>query len=184
MVGAMSETATVITPEVKNDRGPAAGVTWDLGDLYAGPDDPRLEADLASALDASQRFAARFRTRVAGLDAAELAAAIDELESFEEPAYRAAAFAQLLFAADTSAPRHGALLQRVQERGTEIRNAVVFFELEWVAIDDARAAAQPIELHDHVVELVAAAKARRSRWAAPAAPRGRRARRGQPAGAA
>ena len=123
MVGAMSEAAPATTPEATNDRGPAAGVTWDLGDLYAGPDDPRLEADLAGALDAAQRFAERHRSRVAGLDAAELAAAIDELEAFEEPAYRAAAFAQLLFAADTSAPRHGALLQRVQERGTEIRNA-------------------------------------------------------------
>ena len=141
MVGAMSEAAPAITPDTTNDRGPAAGVTWDLSDLYAGPDDPRIEADLARALAAAQRFAERYRTRVAELDAAALVAAIDELEAFEEPAYRAAAFAQLLFASDTSAPRHGALLQRVQERGTEIRNAVVFFELEWVAIDDARAAA-------------------------------------------
>jgi hypothetical protein len=141
MVGAMTEAALATTPDTTSQRGPAAGVTWDLADLYAGPDDPRLEADLAGALDAARRFAERHRSRVAGLDAAELAAAIDELEAFEEPAYRAAAFAQLLFAADTSAPRHGALLQRVQERGTEIRNAVVFFELEWVAIDDARAAA-------------------------------------------
>jgi len=141
MVGAMTEAAPATTPDTTSQRGPAAGVTWDLGDLYAGPDDPRIEADLARALAAAQRFAERYRTRVAELDAAALVAAIDELEAFEEPAYRAAAFAQLLFASDTSAPRHGALLQRVQERGTEIRNAVVFFELEWVAIDDARAAA-------------------------------------------
>ena len=140
MVGAMTEAAAATTPDTTNNKGPAAGVSWDLTDLYADPDDPRLEADLARALDAAQRFAERYRSRVAGLDAAGLGAAIDELEAFEEPAYRAAAFAQLLFAADTSAPRHGALLQRVQERGTEIRNAVVFFELEWVAIDDARAA--------------------------------------------
>jgi len=141
MVGAMTEAAPATTPDTTSQHGPAAGVTWDLGDLYAGPDDPRIEADLARALAAAQRFAERYRTRVAELDAAALVAAIDELEAFEEPAYRAAAFAQLLFASDTSAPRHGALLQRVQERGTEIRNAVVFFELEWVAIDDARAAA-------------------------------------------
>jgi oligoendopeptidase F len=55
---------------------------------------------------------------------------------------RASAYAQLLFAADTSHPRHGALLQRVQERGTEIRNEVLFFELEWVALDAKRADAQ------------------------------------------
>ena len=125
----------------KIDHGPAAGVTWNLGDLYAGPDDPRIAADLAGAIEAAQRFAQRYRGRVAELDAAGLAAAVDELERFEEPAYRAAVYAQLLFAGDTAAPRHGALLQHVQERSTEVRNAVVFFELEWVALPDERAAA-------------------------------------------
>ncbi len=120
-------------------EGPAAGVTWDLSDLYAGPDDPRLESDLAGALAAAQAFAGRHRGRVATLDAAGLAAALDELEAFEEPAHRAGAYAQLLFAADTATPRHGALLQHVQERSSEIRNALVFFELEWVALDDGAA---------------------------------------------
>lgn len=139
MVGAMSAAASDATAKI--DNGPAAGVTWDLGDLYTGPDDPRLEADLAAALAAAEQFATQYRGRIAQLDAAGLAAAVDELERFEEPAYRAAVFAQLLFAGDTAAPRHGALLQRVQERSTEIRNAIVFFELEWVAVADERAGA-------------------------------------------
>ena len=140
----MSESAATPTESETTpttDPGPAKGVTWDLSDLYAGPDDPRLERDLDAALEAAQAFAARHRGRVAELDAAALAAALDELERFEEPAHRAASYAQLLFAGDTAAPRHGALLQRVQERGSEIRNALVFFELEWVAVDDARATA-------------------------------------------
>lgn len=120
-------------------RGPAAGVTWDLADLYAGPDDPRLESDLAGALAAARAFAERHRGRVAALDAAGLVAALDELEALEEPAHRAGVYAQLVFAADTATPRHGALLQHVQERASEIRNALVFFELEWVALDDAAA---------------------------------------------
>ena len=134
----MAETAPASTP---HDAGPAAGVAWDLADLYAGPDDPALEADLARALEAAAAFAGRLRGRIGSLDATALAAAVDELEALEEPAHRASHYAQLLFAADTSAPRHGALLQRVQERLSELRNALVFFELEWVAVDDARAAA-------------------------------------------
>ncbi|RIL00324.1 MAG: oligoendopeptidase [Proteobacteria bacterium] len=132
---------TAAVPTKSADRGPAAGVTWDLSDLYAGADDPRIEADLARSIEEAARFAERHRGRIASMGAAELAQAVDALESLQEPAYRAAAYAQLLFAADTSAPRHGALLQRVQERGSEVRNALVFFELEWVAIDDARAEA-------------------------------------------
>ena len=122
-----------------NGGGPAEGVRWDLSDLYADPDDPALEADLERSLEVARSFAARHRGRLASLGAAELADAVDAFEALQEPLTRAAAYAQLLFAADTSAPRHGALLQRVQERGTEIRNELLFFELEWVALDAERA---------------------------------------------
>ncbi len=116
--------------------GLAAGVCWDLADLYASPDDPRIDADLAQALQSAQRFAERHRGGVGKLSANELALAVTELEAIGERAARPASYSQLLFSADTSAPRHGALLQRVQERGSEIRNALVFFELEWVALED------------------------------------------------
>jgi len=132
---------TDLSDTTSQDRGPAAGITWDLGDLYAGADDPRIDADLARAIEAAQAFAERHRGRVASLDAAALAAAIDALEALQEPASRAAVYASLLFAGDTAEPRHGALLQRVQERGTEVRNALVFFELEWVALEESRAEA-------------------------------------------
>ena len=117
----------------------AAGVRWDLSDLYAGPDDPTIEADLDRALERAGDFANRHRGAVASLSAAGLAAAIDELESLNEPVVRAACYSQLLFAADTSDPRHGALMQRVQERISEIKNALLFFELEWVAVESGTA---------------------------------------------
>ncbi len=112
---------------------------WDLGDLYAGPDDPALETDLSRSLAAAKEFASRYRDRVARLSAAELAEAVDALEALDEAVAKARAYASLLFAADTSEPGHGALLQRVQERASEIRNTIVFFELEWVGLDDAAA---------------------------------------------
>ncbi|HVH17103.1 MAG TPA: M3 family oligoendopeptidase [Myxococcota bacterium] len=119
--------------------GPAAGVRWDLSDLYAGPDDPRIDADLDRALAAAREFAARHRGKLATLDARALAGAVDALETLQEPVARVGAYASLLFAADTATPRHGALLQHVQERGTAIHNELLFFELEWVAVDPSRA---------------------------------------------
>jgi oligoendopeptidase F len=130
-----------LTPAEAQTGGLAAGVRWDLADLYAGPDDPRIDADLAQALESAQRFAEQHRGGVGKLSADELARAVAALEAIGERAARPASYAQLLFSADTSAPRHGALLQRVQERGTEIRNALVFFELEWVGLDDGVARA-------------------------------------------
>ena len=127
--------------EAASTGGPAAGVRWDLSDLYAGPDDPQIEKDLADALATATQFAERHRGRVAALEAPQLARALDELEALQEPAARAGSFAGLLFAADTRTPRHGALLQHVQERGTEIRNTLLFFELEWLAAEAPHAEA-------------------------------------------
>ncbi|NNL86191.1 MAG: M3 family oligoendopeptidase [Myxococcales bacterium] len=120
----------------EDSAGPAAGIAWDLSDLYTGPDDPALERDLKEALDAAEALAAELRGRVATLDAAGLALALDRLEALEEKAGRAGSYAGLLFAADTSPPEHGALYQKVQERGSEIRNTLLFLELEWVALSD------------------------------------------------
>jgi oligoendopeptidase F len=119
--------------------GPAAGVRWDLTDLYAGPDDPRIDADLDAALASARAFAARLRGRVASLEASELAAALDELERIQEVATRPGVFSGLVFAADTATPRHGALVQHVQERATALSNELLFFELEWVAVAPERA---------------------------------------------
>jgi len=120
--------------------GLAAGVHWNLSDLYPEPAEAAIERDLDAAEAAARRFAQAHRGRVAKLDAAGLAKAVDELEALLEPASRAGAYAGLRFAADTATPANGALLQRVQERGSAVRNAVVFFQLEWVALEDADAA--------------------------------------------
>jgi oligoendopeptidase F len=45
----------------------------------------------------------------------------------------------LRFSTDTSEPSRGAMLQLVQERATEIETLLLFFELEWAALEDERA---------------------------------------------
>jgi oligoendopeptidase F len=61
-----------------------------------------------------------------------------ELVEINEAVGRAASYAMLSFATDTADPARGALLQRVQERGTEIETRLLFFDLEWAALDDSR----------------------------------------------
>src|SRR5574338_1553937 len=58
-------TASIVPPAAAPERGPAAGVRWGLSDLYAGPEDPRLEADLDAAEARAKRFAERYRGRMA-----------------------------------------------------------------------------------------------------------------------
>ena len=47
--------------------GDAALPVWDLSDLYAGPDDPRLAADLDRAEADAKAFETRLAGRLAGL---------------------------------------------------------------------------------------------------------------------
>jgi oligoendopeptidase F len=123
------------------EGGPAAGVRWDLSDLFTSPEDPRIDGELDRAHGAARDFAARYRGKLANLDARALAGAVDALEALQEPLSRVGAYASLLFSADTATPRHGALLQHVQERMTAIGNELLFFELEWVAVAPERAEA-------------------------------------------
>src|SRR5690554_1203855 len=107
-----------------------AGVTWNLADLYAGPDDPHLERDLQTALERAQAFAERYRgtINVEGGPAPEwVAAAVAELESILEQADKPRVYAGLLHAADMRPPEHGALVAMTQERGSAIRNELLFF---------------------------------------------------------
>src|SRR5215204_3549014 len=62
-----------------------------------------------------------------------------ELGELQELAGRAGSYAVLNFSIDTADPARGALLQRMQEKATAIETALLFFELEWAALDDARA---------------------------------------------
>ncbi len=119
----------------------AEEVTWDLSDLYAGPDDPRVEQDLTEATEAARRFAAEHRGHVSELDAAAVAEAVRELERIEALRLRLRAYSYLYFSEDTEDSQRGALLQRVAEWNASLETELLFFRLEWTALPDDRAAA-------------------------------------------
>ena len=117
-------------------------VAWDLSHLLNGAGaDPQAAVDalLAEAKERADAFAAAHAGQVASLDGPGLVAAMEELAAIEELAGRAATYAHLSFSIDTADPARGALLQRVEEKGTTIETALLFFHLEWAGLDDARA---------------------------------------------
>jgi oligoendopeptidase F len=117
----------------------AEEVAWDLTDLFEGPDDPKLEAEVADAESAGEASRSRYHGRVAGLGAAELAEAVAERERIESQLDRALAFAHLRFATNMADPTRGALLARLQERAAALETKLLFFGLEWAAVDDEQA---------------------------------------------
>jgi oligoendopeptidase F len=120
----------------------ARGVTWDLSDLYVSVGDPGLEADLSAALEKAKGFAERYRGTIdvpGGPPAVWVAGALAELESIYEQCDRPPIYAQLVHASDARPSEHGALVARTQEETSRIQNELVFFNLEWLAVEEAAA---------------------------------------------
>jgi oligoendopeptidase F len=117
----------------------AAGIRWDLSDLYTAHDDPKIDSTLADCRTRAAQFAERFRPvmeKPESLTAEPLCQALQELEIIYEALGRAGSYAGLLYASDTTNPVYQDLEQKVEQRSTEIRNLVLFFEIEWLKADD------------------------------------------------
>ncbi len=113
----------------------AADVAWDLEPLLG-------DADVDSLLDRAEALTdelAVLRGTVGELDAGALADAMHLQAELAEVQGRAGYYAMLRFSEDTVDPERGALVARVNERGTELAARLVFFDLEWAAVPGPRA---------------------------------------------
>jgi oligoendopeptidase F len=121
----------------------ASGVAWDLSPLYAAVDDPAIDQTLAQLDEDVRAFDAAYRGRIAvpgGPTAALLLAGLQASESMADRANTLFAFAQLRYAADTTADANRRLAQKVEERLTALQNLALFSELEWLQVEEAAAA--------------------------------------------
>ncbi len=116
----------------------AEGVVWDLQPLLPEPGEAGVDVLLGRADAIAQELAAA-RGRVSAFDAGELATFMTRLAELEDVVGRADNYAGLDFSVDTTDPARGALMQKVEERGTAIATTLLFFELEWAAVPDDRA---------------------------------------------
>jgi oligoendopeptidase F len=113
-------------------------VAWDLEPLVEGEGPDGVDRLLTEADERAARFAQAYAGHVAELDGAGLSAAMADLEAIVDLLGRAGSYAMLRFSVDTADPANGALLAHVQERGTAVETKLLFFELEWAALDDDR----------------------------------------------
>ncbi|MGI4791173.1 MAG: M3 family oligoendopeptidase [Janthinobacterium lividum] len=113
-------------------------VAWDLSDLFASPDDPKIDEALQAAKERAAAFAATYQGRIDSPDltAERLASAIREYESLWQEAGKPGTYARLRFSADTSDPARGALMAKVQEETTRLSLPLVFYRLELARVAD------------------------------------------------
>jgi oligoendopeptidase F len=112
---------------------------WNLDPLVGGEGADGARAQLTASLKRAQAFAARYAGKLSDLDSSGLEQAMRELGEIQDLVARAGTYAGLRFSVDTADPAAGALMQEVQERGTEIETTLLFFELEWAALGDEQA---------------------------------------------
>jgi oligoendopeptidase F len=112
---------------------------WDLEPLLDGQGEERVDQQLDEAQARADAFADRYAGRVAELEPEEFVAAMREVADLYELVGKAGSYASLRFSTNTADPARGALLQKVSERGTAIETKLLFFGLEWAALDDERA---------------------------------------------
>src|SRR3954452_7609150 len=128
----MSDAALLEDPELTQ-------TAWNLEDLVDGEGEEGVHRRLDEALERSGAFAERPPGKVAEFGVDDLRDAMTELVAIHDLAARAGYYASLAFSVDTADPRRGALMQKVQERSTELQTLLLFFDLEWAALDDDRA---------------------------------------------
>jgi len=127
------------TAAEKTQRGEDFGAlpSWDLTDLYAGPESAELKRDFETSAAWAKEFAEAYKGKLAALDGAALGGAIATFEAIEETLGRIGSYTQLLYSGDMSDPKIGRFYQGVQERLTEISAHTLFFALELNRMEDA-----------------------------------------------
>ncbi len=116
--------------------------TWDLTDLYSGPDDEKLTADLDKLAADAKAFEATYKGTLAGTlagaDASRiLAEALSAYEAIQDLAGRVGSFAGLQYATDTMNPAFAKAYGDLSDKLTQLSTHLLFFELELNRIEDA-----------------------------------------------
>ncbi len=130
--------------QCERNESSAAGVRWNLSDLYPSLDDPAITRDIEAALVRAQAFETAYRGKIdvpGGPSPERLEAALNETEALGELMDKPGLFAGLIHAGKTDDPKHGALLAMTRERRTLTNKHLIFFDLEWIKVDDVSAQA-------------------------------------------
>lgn len=117
----------------------AENVQWDLSDLYDSIDDPALNSDKEHVKKQAKDFASAYKGKVANLDESGIKQALQDYEQLLETIGKIGSYAHLIWSTNTNDPQYGKLMQEANELSSEIHQMLVFFDVEWLAMDDEKA---------------------------------------------
>ncbi|PAU93105.1 oligoendopeptidase F [Aliifodinibius salipaludis] len=144
-----------MSDKVKEKTG-AENVRWDLSDLYNSIDDPALENDKKKVAEQAEEFASTYKGNVADLDEESMKQALQDYEELIETIGKIGSYAHLIWSTNTNKAEYGKLMQEANELSSEIHQKLVFFDVEWLAVDDEKARklieSDELEKYKHYLE--------------------------------
>mgnify|MGYP000669335728 FL=1 len=144
-----------MSDKVKEKTG-AENVQWDLSDLYNSIDDPALENDKQKVAEKAEEFASTYKGNVADLNEESMKQALKDYEELIEMVGKIGSYAHLIWSTNTNKPEYGKLKQEASELASEIHQKLVFFDVEWLAVDDEKARklieSDELEQYKHYLE--------------------------------
>jgi oligoendopeptidase F len=117
----------------------AEDVIWDLSVLYSGMDDPMIDSDINKINQMADEFVAAYRGRVAEMDAEDFVDAFKKREAIYDLGAKVSSFASLNYTVYSTDENWGAFMQKIQETFATFQQKMVFFGVEWNAVEDAQA---------------------------------------------
>ena len=95
-------------------------------------------------MERAQELAARYRGKIASLDAAGFRALLDEADDLEQDLSRLQVYSYLRLSMAATEVEANDLATFSRDRAAEIENTLVFLGLEWIALDDDKAERDPV----------------------------------------
>ncbi len=133
----MTEPSTSPSAVAASSTQPVEEVAWDLEPLLPEPGKAGVEALMARAEELVAEIEPS-RGTIATLEADGLADLFGRLAELHDALGRVGNYTGLRFAVDTADPQIAALMQRAEERSTVLATKLVWVDLEWAALSDAR----------------------------------------------
>lgn len=123
------------------EKSGAETVFWDLSDLYPAPGSDALVQDKQRLMEMADAFSGKYRGSLSGCTASHLQTMLQDYEAILDLIYKIGSYAHLIWSTNTEDPALGKLLQEINELSSEVSQALVFFDVEWLALDEKEAEA-------------------------------------------
>lgn len=127
-------------PDTKSKKQSGAEeVNWDLSDLYSAIDDSQLKVDKQQVRKLAEEFAQKYKGEIAELSAEQLYTALEEYEQILELIGKIGSYSHLIWTTNTEKAKYGKLMQEANELSSEIKQKLVFFDVEWLQLEEEKA---------------------------------------------